>query len=256
MSAGFLLSEWGHPAPFIRLQLLERRNLGLGFSIFFCLIIAMLSGASLPASDLGHLQGFRALQMEPIGLIIGLPQLLFGPAVALLLYQKWVDARQVFAVGLLCIAAACWLGAGVTADWMVAEFNAAQMLQAVGQPLAVVSLLFLGTSVVQPMEGAYVSGIINTLRAFATLFGNAVVGRLLTVRTDFHHEMLLDQAGRAAGVSDVAALAQTLAEQASVLATADAYRVLGALALLLIPFVLSLQYIAAPSSGGAPSSRG
>jgi len=259
-TASFLLSEWLHPAPFIKLQLLERRNLGLGFSIFFCLLIAMLSAASLPASSLGHLQGFRVEQIQPIGLSIGLPQLLLGPAVALLLYRKWVDARYLFALGLLCISAACWLASGITSDWMVAEFNAAEILQAIGQPMAVVSLLFLGTSVVQPMEGPYVAGIINTLRAFGTLFGSATVGRFITLRSDFHHEMLLDQAGQALARTstspDLSSLAKALAEQASTLAMADAYRLLGGLCLLLIPFVLLLQYIPAPVITTSPSSRG
>jgi len=258
-SIGFLLCEWFHPSPFIKLQLLGRRNLGLGFSIFFCLLIAMLSGASLPASTLGHQWGFHAAQIEPIGLGIGLPQLVLGPAVALLLYRKWVDARYLFALGLLCIAAACWLASGITSEWMVSEFHLAELLQAIGQPMAVISLLFLGTSVVQPMEGPYVAGIINTLRAFGTLFGGATIGHFITLRSDFHHEMLLDQAGQAvarvATAADSNLLAQTLAQQASTLATADAYRLLGVLCLLLIPFVLMLQYIPAPAIT-PPSSRG
>src|SRR3546814_8999680 len=69
-----------------------------------------------------------------------------------------------------------------------------QTLQAFGQPMAVVSLLFLCTSVVHPSEGPYVSGNINTLRALGSVFGGAVVGQLVTVRQRFHAEMLLDHA--------------------------------------------------------------
>src|SRR3546814_1551685 len=60
--------------------------------------------------------------------------------------------------------------------------------------MAVVSLLFLCTSVVHPSEGPYVSGNINTLRALGSVFGGAVVGQLVTVRQRFHAEMLLDHA--------------------------------------------------------------
>ncbi len=59
--------------------------------------------------------------------------------------------------------------------------------------MAVVSMLFLITSVVQPAEGPYVSGTINTLRAFGSLAGAAAVAQLITVRGRFHGEMLLDQ---------------------------------------------------------------
>jgi DHA2 family multidrug resistance protein len=253
----YLLSEWFHPAPFIKLQLLERRNLGLGFLIFLCLLIAMSSGAALPLAFLGAAQGLRPLQSAPVGLLVSLPQLLLAPSVALLLYRRWVDARWVMALGLLLIAVACMLGARLTSNWIWSEFALAQTLQAFGQPLAIVSLLFLATSVVQPMEGPYVAGTVNTLRALGTLLGSASISELITVRTHFHAEMLLDHVGMAAhpAVSaDLSTLAALVPQQAFVLATADAYRLLGLGALLLIPATLCLHYIASPSKALAPSA--
>jgi DHA2 family multidrug resistance protein len=250
LSLVFLVSEWLHPAPFIKLQLLERRNLGLGFALFFSLLIVMLSGASLPANNLGHVHGFRVLQLQPIGLMIGLPQLILGPLVALLLYQRWVDARYLFIAGLILIATACWLASSLSSEWMSREFMLPQILQALGQPLAVIPLLFLGTSVVAPMEGPYVSGIINTLRGFGMLFGNALLGHFMTLRTDFHSEMLLDHAANALThiptLPPPGWLSAHIAEQAGVLASADAFRLLGVVALALIPGALCLQFIPAP----------
>jgi DHA2 family multidrug resistance protein len=263
LSLLFVLSEWRHPAPFIKLQLLERRNLGLGFSIFVCLLLCMSVSVALPANTLAHLQGFRLAQTQSLGLIIALPQLLLGPAVAVLLYQRWVDARYLFALGALCIAAACGLAANISSEWQVQQLLAAQVLQALGQPMAVIALLFLGTSVVQPMEGPYVSGIINTLRALGTLVGSSLVGELLHRRGQFHAEMLLDQAGRWLShmpqqlPAHLGSLSASVAEQASVLATADVYRVFGLLALLLVPLALCLQHIAAPVlTPPLPSSPG
>lgn len=258
LSLLFVLAEWRHPAPFIKLQLLERRNLGLGFALFVGLLIAMSSGVALPSTALAHLQGFRAPELAPLGLLIGLPQLLLGPAVALLLYQRWVDARWVFVAGLLCIALACGLGARIGSDWMVAQLLLAELLQALGQPMAVVSLLFLATSVVQPMEGPFVAGIVNTLRALGTLLGGALVGQMSTQRGSFHAEMLLDHAGRALArlplAPEPSMLGGWIGAQASVLALADVYRALGLLALLLVPLVLCLQRIPAPLIPRHPSS--
>lgn len=254
LTAVFLLSEWFHPAPFIKLQLLGRRNLGLGFSVFFLLLVVMSSGSLLPAAYLGSVQGYRALQSAPVGLIVGLPQLVLAPLTALLLYRKWVDARMLFAAGLLLIALACFLGSRLTSEWIGTQFVWAQVLQCVGQPLAVVPMLFLATSVVQPPEGPYVSGIVNTLRALGSLAGGSMVSQLVVSRGRFHAEMLLDAGGLAAAAQPAAAgtdMARLFAEQAQVLASADAYRVLGALALLLIPAVLCLQYIGAPGKAGA-----
>lgn len=249
-TAAYLISEWFHPEPFIKLRLLGRRNLGLGFAVFVCLLIVMLSGSSVPASYLGRIWGYRALQSAPIGLIVGLPQLLLGPCVAALLYRRWVDARIVFAIGLGLIALSCLFGSRLTADWIWEQFILVQILQAFGQPMAVISLLFLATSVVQPPEGPYVSGTINALRVFGTLVGSAAVGQLTVVRERFHADALLDYPGLLHGswthLTGTAQVALSLHEQAFVLATSDVYLLLGLLALLLIPLVLRLQYIPAP----------
>lgn len=246
----YLITEWHHPSPFIKLQLLLRRNLGVGFSIFFGLVVVFLSGSLLPVTHLSRTWDYRALQSAPIGLLIGLPQLVLAPAMSLLLYRKWVDARWTLALGLGFIAVACLMGSRLTYEWMWGEFLVPQLLQAIGQPMAVVSMLFLATSVVQPLEGAYVAGTVNLLRALASLVGAAAIGRLMELRERFHAEMLLDQLAGAAsrglhapGVSELPAL---IRQQAGVLSTADAYVVLGAAALLLIPCVFAMQYIAAP----------
>jgi DHA2 family multidrug resistance protein len=184
--------------------------------------------------------------------------LVLGSAVALLLYQKWVDARIVFASGLALIALACFSGMQLTSEWNRDQFILAQALQAVGQPMAVVAMLFLATSVVQPQEGPYVSGLINTLRAFGSLAGAAVVAQLMIVRSRFHGEMLLDHAARVAhSVPDAlppSQLAAIIGRQSLVLSVGDAYLVLGVLALLLIPLALKLTYVPPPDPRGASAA--
>ncbi|USP11874.1 MFS transporter [Aeromonas dhakensis] len=247
----FLASEWRHPAPFVRLQLMERRNLWLGFIIFGLLLMTMATAVTLPTNLMTSFQGFRMEQSASLGLIVGLPQLVLGPCVALLLYRKWADARHVFAVGLLCMAAANWLAAGITSEWMVRQFLWTQVLHMVGQPLAMVSLLFLMTSVVQPMEGPFLSGLVNIVRVFSATIGGAIIGQLTAVRSRFHSDMLLDNAGQLlarlpSNDPAWASLGSTVAQQANVLAAADVYRVFAVVALLMIPLVLLLQHILAP----------
>lgn len=246
----FLLTEWFHPAPFMRLQLLERRNLGLGFTVFFLLLLVLSSGVALPMSLLTHLQGFRIEQMSAMGLIIGLPQLVLGSAAALLLYQKWVDARHLFSLGLALIASGCLLDSRITADWMVDQFVVGQVLQAFGQPMAVVPLLFLGTSVVVPAEGQFVAGIINTMRAFGSVFGAALTGEIMAQRQRFHSDMLLNEVGHSQSqplaAVDHGQIANWVSNQSFVMAGADLYLIFGIAALALIPLVLYLQYIPAP----------
>src|SRR2546423_1089465 len=140
----------------------------------------------------------------------------------------------------------------LTSDWTRDQFVVAQTLQALGQPMAVVAMLFLATSVVQPPEGPYVSGLINTLRAFGSLAGAALVAQLMIVRTRFHVEMLLDHAARVAGsVPDAMPPSQLMGvvgRQSLVMSIGDAYLVLGVLALLLIPMVLKLTHVPPPDN--------
>ena len=246
----FIISEWFHPTPFIRLQLLERRNLWLGFILFVCLLVIMSTAVVLPATILEDIQGFRLPQVAFMGLLVGLPQLVIGPLVALLLYQPWVDARKTFALGLLCIALSCWLNTRITDQWMTAQFTSSVLLQTIGQPLAIISLLFLATSVVQPMEGPYVSGIINTLRAAGTVFGAALIEQISYLRGSFHSEMLLNNLGSrwpetSASVS-TGQVAEWISQQSALLSTADIYYIFTFVTLLLIPGVLCLKYIPAP----------
>jgi DHA2 family multidrug resistance protein len=257
--AVYLLSEWYHPAPFIKLQILGRRNLVLGCLLFVGLLVVLMSGSLLPAAYLGPMQNYRPLQMAVIGLTVALPQLLLGFLVALLLYQRWVDARLIFSLGLLSIALACFGAARLSLDWNRDQFVIAQVLQAVGQPMAVISMLFLITSVVKPQEGPYISGTINTLRMFGLLIGAAMVGQHLSQRSRFHAQMLLDHAALSNAAlqpsADALQLMNRVGQEALVLSVADAYRVLGSLALLLIPIVLRLTHIPAPETRApAPSS--
>ena len=251
----FLYTEWHHDAPFMRLQMLSRRNLWLAFTIFFCLLIALNSAVVMPMNVLMASQGLRIEQLTSLGLIVGVPQVILGSVVALLLYQCWVDARKLLAFGLLILAAACYLASGLTSSWVVEQFFWAQVLQAIGQPIAVVAMLFVGTSAVQPMEGPFVAGIINALRALGTLVGAAFVGQLAHDRGQFHSEMLMNQAGLWISDNGSAAgsLAQTIASEATVLANADIYRIFMVILLLLVPAALSLKYTPAPVIVRPPS---
>jgi DHA2 family multidrug resistance protein len=248
--AFYLFTEFKHPTPFIQPKLLVRRNLTIGSLILTFLLVVLMSGSMLPASYLGAIQDYRAMQIAPIGLMIALPQLIFGSLVALLLYQKWIDARKILSIGLLFIAFACFSATSINDVWNGEQFILAQSLQAIGQPMAVVSILFLMTSVLDPSEGPYFSGVINTFRVFGSLIGSAVVGQLLTIRSRFHSEMLLDHAALVDHIlpdtlSNVS-LSSVVAKQSLILSIADAYLVLGIMALLLIPLALIMTYVPAP----------
>ncbi|WP_138467291.1 MFS transporter [Poseidonocella sp. HB161398] len=248
--AVYVLAECLHPAPFIKFSLMGRRNLYIGFTIFFLLLVVLYSGASLPAAFLAGVQGYRSLQSAPVGLAIGLPQLVAGFAVALLLYQRWVDARAVMALGLVLVGTACLLASGLDTGWTWRQFLPAQALQALGQPMAVVPLLFLSTSVVQPMEGPYIAGFVNMLRGLGTLAGVAAMGRFSTLREHFHSDVLTGHAaamaGHLPGGFDADSVATAIDAQAAALSAADTYRLLGWTALAMVPLCAFFTHVPAP----------
>jgi DHA2 family multidrug resistance protein len=254
----FLLSEWLHPAPFVRLDLFGRRNIAFSAICLVCMLTVMLSAVAVPAGVLARLHGFRLAQTAPLGLIVGLPQLVLGSCVSWLLYRRWVDARHVFAVGMSCMAAACWLASDITDQWMVRELLGSTLLHVIGQPLAMVAMLYLVVSVVQPMEGPFLAGVINIVRVLATIIGGAFIGELTAVRTRFHLESLRDQVGllshRLTDLDTPGGLIGTVAREAGVLAAADVYRSIAVIALLLIPLILNFQHIPAPVLPDTPAS--
>jgi len=246
--AAFLISEWFHHQPFVKLQLLERRNFGLGFPLFVVMLIVIIATAVLPAVLLGEVQHFRPLQMAPIGLIIALPQLILAPLASALLYQRWMDARWAMAVGLLLIALSCWLCSGVTSEWMVRQFWFAQLCQMIGQPLAVVSFLYLAVGICAPMEGPFVSGFVNTLKTLSSICGAVFVERLLVVGGSAHLRGMTDRAGRLGETTAASdpGLLERFTHQATTLAVVDSYRIVGLLALLLAPLTLLLTRVPPP----------
>ncbi len=245
--AAFLVSEWFHHLPFIKLQLLERRNFWLAFIVFMGILIVLLASSALPADQLVHVQGFRPREIAPIGLIVSLPQLVLAPIISALLYKKWLDARHLMALGLFIVAVGCFLGSYVTSEWMVEQFWTVQVCQTIGQPLVVIPLLFLITGVAAPMEGPFVSGLVNMLRSIATILGSVIIQQGLIDRGAAHMRGMVDRAGRLGGLGDAHSLLERFEVQATTLAIADLYRLMAVIAVVLIVPTLCLQYLPAPS---------
>jgi len=243
----FLISEWSHHLPFIRLQLLGRRNIGLGLPLFIVMLLVISASSALPSTQLTQIHGFRPLQIAPIGLIISIPQLLLAPLVSALLYWRKADARLVASAGLLLMATGCWLGSRLTSDWMVAQFALAQACQMVGQPMAIISFLFLATSVAAPMEGQFVSGLVNMLVALAKICGAVIVQRFLSQDSaSYLNQMTEASSGLIDLPVDPGALLSRYRPEALTLAISDLYLLVALVAAALVVPTLLMTHIAPP----------
>lgn len=236
----FLLHEWSHPQPLIKLQLLARRNFAYGVSTLALMMLVVTIG-NLPLLYMSQVHGFRPLQVAPLALGHALAQLLLAPLVATLINRRGVDARWVAGLGLLLLSMACLAGSQLTSAWAMENFYLIQTFQAVGQPMVVVPLLMISTGVVHPMEGPFASAMVNGIRGVCTVVGVALMDALLSHREQFHSFVLLDHLaarGHHPAAGTLADLAGRVSDQAHVLAMADAY--LAVTAVLAVMFLLLL----------------
>src|SRR6202166_5277996 len=193
----FLINEWFHPLPFLKLQMLGRRNIAYGTLGLFTFLVISQSGSTVPLRYLQQVQGYRPLQSNLITLEIAALQLGMLPAVALLLDYKRVDARVVSLIGLGLILASCIGSSFVTVYWNRDQFYSWQLLQAIGQPMVIMPLLMMSTNTVAgPDEGPFASALINTTRAVAEAASAWFLGLIDRWRNALHSDRIIDEDGQ------------------------------------------------------------
>ncbi|GAB7524827.1 MFS transporter [Paraburkholderia sp. 2C] len=260
----FLINEWYHPLPFFRLQLLSRRNFTHGLTTLFGAVVLLTGVAVIPAQYLAKVHGYRPLQTTPLALLVAIPLLLALPLTAAVLNIRRVDCRWVMAIGLALMASTCFMGSFVTSDWVRENFYWLQSLQIAAQPMVIMCILMGVTTGLPPTEGPFASAVFNSLKTFSAAVATGLIEGLGTAREHFHSSMLVDHVGNNMLVTsqsvDIAhglgELAHRIHEQAVVLTSADLYRVMAGVALLLLMLVPVLPVrIYPPWSTTQPSSR-
>src|ERR1700750_70457 len=193
----FLVNEWFHPLPFLKLQMLGHRNIAYGALGLFTFLLISQSGSTVPLRYLQQVQGYRPLQSNLITLEIAASQLVMLPAMALLLDYKRVDSRVVTLVGLGFILASCVGSSFLTVYWNRDQFYQWQLLQAVGPPKERMPLLMVTpNSVAGPAEAPFAAALVNTSRAVAEATSAWLVALIDRWRNAPHSDRIIDQAGQ------------------------------------------------------------
>ena len=192
----FVVNEWFHPVPLIRIQLLGRRNFAFGLIALFTFVLVGAVGSTLPNEYLQEVQGFRPSQSFGLTFGVAASQLVLLPLLAVLLNFERVDARVVHFLGLCLVLGACVGDSFLTSVWMGPQFFLWQGMISVGDAMVVMSLLLLATNVVKPPEGPYASGLVNTPRALGEAVGTWLLQLITRWRGDLHSSRLTDQAGQ------------------------------------------------------------
>lgn len=254
----FVVNEWAHPLPLFKLQMLKRPNLTHGLLTLGGLMTLFLSGSALPANYMETVQGFRAVQVGPLALTIGIPQLLLAPLVAAVLNFRWIDSRWILVSGLALVGVSCYLGSHLTEDWARENFYWLQIMQALGQPMSVLPILMGATSVVMPPEGPFASAMFNTVRGLGSVIGSTLLTEFSSQREQFHSHVLLNHVGSVSALLSqpydgdgtylaplnpdgslvsseaIAAFSSLVRRQATVLGLSDSYLMIIGLAIALI----------------------
>src|ERR1700726_3724937 len=260
-----LVNEWFHPLPFLKLQMLRRRNFAYGIFGLFTFGVISQSGSTVPLRYLQEVQGYRPLQSNLITLEIAALQLVMLPAMALLLDYKRVDSRVVSLVGLGLILASCIGSSFLTVYWNRNQFYLWQLLQAIGQPMVIMPLLMMATNTVaSPAEGPFASALVNTSRAVAEATSAWFLALIDRWRNALHSDRILDEAGQdrwrviqSNGVlpqypppltpdgqprvpNSLEAFSHVVEQQVTILTTSDTFLILGSLTVFLMVVVLLL----------------
>jgi MFS transporter, DHA2 family, multidrug resistance protein len=264
MLVAFVTLELTSEEPLVQLRLLTRRNFGFGTLGNFLLGFALYGSSYLLPQYLANTQGFDSQQSGEVMAWTGLPQLLLIPFVPFLM--KRFDPRLLASGGLIVFAASCFLNLRLDANYGGSQLLIPDVTRAIGQALVMTPLSSVAMVGITAAEAGGASGLFNMLRNLGGAIGTATLETFFTKREQYHsfiinaHVSLLQPATRtrlgalqqyflAHGTSDpgvamrsaVIAVGGIIRGQATIMAYADCFGLLGAVLLCAVLAVVMLR---------------
>jgi MFS transporter, DHA2 family, multidrug resistance protein len=183
------------PNPLVDLSFVNSRNFViLAMSIFVFKFVHLASIILIPGF-LGNIQGYRAAETGHALAWVALPQFAVVWLVAAAII--FTNSRLILAASLTVVAFASLICAHLDSSWAGASFEAIELVLATGLAGAYVGLV---SSVVlvglekgalnSAAAAATLSGFMHTFRIFGGQVGVSIMNRYLSVREQFHSNML------------------------------------------------------------------
>jgi MFS transporter, DHA2 family, multidrug resistance protein len=265
----FVIWEWRRAEPIVDLRMLADRSFGTGCSLMFMLGFSLMGTTVLLPLFVQTLLGYTA---EQAGMVLspgGFATMLMMPLVGAL--SGRVDARLLIAIGLGGTAIAMFHMSGFDLNVDYATLGWARVYQSLGLALLFIPINTAAYQGVPPEKNASASALINMMRNIGGSVGIAILTTYIARREQANqvtlvrhvtpysfqtNQMLqnLQKTYMAGHASAVGALHQAQAElyamvqtQAAVLSYIDAFWLVGAVLLAMIPLVLLLRK---PRHGG------
>jgi DHA2 family multidrug resistance protein len=154
-----------------------------------------LAGFVLIPGFLGNVQHYRAIQTGRALAWVAAPQFVIVWLVAVIII--YTNSRLMLAVGLTLTAVACWFCAHIDSSWAGTSFEAIELALAAGFACAYIGMV--SSIVLEALQGgalnkassvATFSGFMHLTRIFGGSVGVAIMTRLISVREQFHSNML------------------------------------------------------------------
>lgn len=258
----FCWIELNQRQPLIDLRLLRQRN--FAFANIFNVTYGLVLGYSyiLP-QYLGQIQGYNPVQISSV-LIWGS---LVNPTVGKII--EHVETRLVLGIGTSLFIISCFMNSTFSYYNAGPQLVWSQIVRALGQPMMGAVLSYAATENIKKEQASDASAIYNLLRTIAATTANASIGTLLTKREQFHSNIIVDSVSiynhqtqarlqqlsqlftgklgdpHAAQSQAMQSIAQTVRQQAYVMAYSDCFYFIGIAVILgsifSIPFLTKIK---------------
>ncbi len=264
----FVLLIWWevpHRSPMVNLRLFKRRDFALAFGLMLMLGFMIFGSTYLIPAYAQYIMGYRATEAGEVLMPGGLLLMVLFPVIGRLLNK--VDLRILIATGVLIVGASLWW---MTNFYLEASFTVlilARVAQYCGMGFLFLPINALGFRDIPKAQTNYASALINLARNFGGSVGVAFSSTLVERRSQFHQSRIVEHLqtmngaypgfieqlghathGAAGAPATLAQAFQAGLQQASLLSYLDAFKALGVIFLLVLPFLLLVK-------GGTASGR-
>ncbi len=190
-----IIRRWVSPNPLVNIPFLKYRNTLILVTTLFSFRFVLLAIALLIPAFLGAIQGYRPLETGSV-LVWGVAPQLFAGFIAAWLMRR-TDNRLILAAGFAIVAVACLMNTQLTSAWAGQNFFTAQLV--IGAGLSVTFVGLVGSFVQQaansgalstPINVLTYSAFIHTVRIFGGELGTAFMQRFITLREQFHSNLI------------------------------------------------------------------
>jgi DHA2 family multidrug resistance protein len=262
---GVLIWEWYHKDPIIDLHLFKDRSFAIGNLLMFMVGFALMSSTVLLPLFMQTIMGYTA---EKAGLALmpgGFAILIAMPVVGFLLGRY--DARMLLLFGMCMLSFALFHMTRFDTAIDFRTLATARVFQAIGLAFLFVPINTAAYAFIPRNKSNAASGLINLARNIGGSIGISLVTTMLARRTQFHQaslvnnihkgnpslqammsattHMLMSHGSSAYQASHqaYALVANTLDQQATMLAYIDNFWLLAVSVLVMIPFVFLMKKV-------------